>query len=433
MRIDVSDLGTAAGPAVNAVTAPSSLAIDNLRAIVILAVLAFHSVVAYLNFLHAPFAFDASPYLWRSFPIVDTHRFIGFDLFCAWLDVFLMSFFLFLSGLFVWPSIVRKGARNFLADRIWRLGLPFALAMLLLVPPSYYPTYLQTATNPGIAAYWQHFTALPFWPTGPAWFLSLLLVGDLLVAGMYPVIGRYSAILLRVSRYARHHPVRFLALFLLASVVGYLPLALIYGPSAWFAHGPFSFQLSRPLHYAVYFFGGALVGACGLERGLLSPDGPLARRWRLWLAAAVVSLMMWMATTSQIIADPLAAPLFWQVSAALSFAVACFAGTFFALSIALCIGRIRSNLLAAIKDNAYGMYLVHYIAVVWLQYTLLGLNLPGLVKGAIVCSGTVAFSWVVTSGLRRLPYFGALIGPPARNRRVSAVAAPGLMTARVAR
>src|SRR5262249_7409111 len=83
--------------------ARASLAIDNLRGVVILLVLAFHSVLPYLAFLPAwPFAFDREPYLWRAFPIVDPVRWIGFDLFCAWLDVFLMSFFFLLSGLFVW-------------------------------------------------------------------------------------------------------------------------------------------------------------------------------------------------------------------------------------------------------------------------------------------------------------------------------------------
>jgi len=39
--------------------ARASLALDNLRALVILLVLSFHSVLAYLNFLPAsPFAFD---------------------------------------------------------------------------------------------------------------------------------------------------------------------------------------------------------------------------------------------------------------------------------------------------------------------------------------------------------------------------------------
>jgi len=72
----------------------ASLALDNLRASVILLVVAFHSALAYLNFLPAaPFAFNNPPYLWRAFPIVDTERWFGFDLFCAWQDVFLMSLF----------------------------------------------------------------------------------------------------------------------------------------------------------------------------------------------------------------------------------------------------------------------------------------------------------------------------------------------------
>ena len=129
----------------------ASLAFDNLRAVVILLVLAFHSVLAYLNYLPPhPFAFDQPPFLWRSFPIVDSQRWMGFDLFCAWLDVFLMSFFFLLSGLFVWPSLNRKGAWNFLSDRLLRIGLPFLLVVLLLMPVTLYPTYLQSATEPGI-------------------------------------------------------------------------------------------------------------------------------------------------------------------------------------------------------------------------------------------------------------------------------------------
>ena len=127
-------------------TRRSSLALDNLRAFVILLVLSFHSVLAYLQFLPAsPYPFDSPPYLWRAIPIVDSHRWLGFDLYCAWQDVFLMSLFFFLSGLFVWPSLDRRGIANFLHGRILRLGLPFVLVVAILMPPTLYPTYLQTA------------------------------------------------------------------------------------------------------------------------------------------------------------------------------------------------------------------------------------------------------------------------------------------------
>ncbi len=189
-----------------------------------------------------------------------------------------MSIFVLLSGLFVWPSLMRKGARTFLADRALRLGVPFIVVVLVLMPLAHYPSYPQRAADPGVAAFWRHWLALPFWPAGPMWFLWLLLVGDVAAAGLFRLLARREEALLRLSSDARQHPARFLAAFLLASALAYVPLALLFGTSGWFQLGPLSFQLSRPLHYAVYFFAGIAIGACGVERGLLAPDGPLARR-----------------------------------------------------------------------------------------------------------------------------------------------------------
>ena len=70
----------------------ASRALSNLRGIVIVIVLAFHSSLAYLVSVPVQSArFDQAPYTWQAFPIVDTHRWIGFDVFCAWQDVSLMS------------------------------------------------------------------------------------------------------------------------------------------------------------------------------------------------------------------------------------------------------------------------------------------------------------------------------------------------------
>ena len=393
----------------------ASLAIDNLRAVVIVGVLAFHSVLAYLNFLPPhPFAFDESPFLWRSFPIVDTERWMGFDLFCAWLDVFLMSFFLMLSGLFVWPSLARKGASTFLFDRLLRIGVPFFVVALLMMPVAHYPTYLQTATAPGIAAYWRHWMALPLWPIGPMWFLWLLLLWDVVAAGLYPLAARHRDAVLRLSAFARRHPARFLAALVLLSAIAYVPLALIFGPSAWFHRGPFSFQLSRPLHYALYFFAGAVIGACGIERGLLGADGPLARYWAGWLAGALGSFVLWLAVMSRVVSDPGGAPILWQIAAALSFVVACFASCFFTMAAAVRFAQFRTRLFDSLKDNAYGMYLIHYLFIVWLQFAMLATDLPAILKAAIVFAGTLALSWAATSALRRVSAVAQIIGDTRR-------------------
>ena len=91
----------------------------------------------------APYRFDDAPYLWQAIPIVDSHRWFGFDLFCAWQDVSLMSLMFFLSGLFVPSSLARKGSITFLSDRFFRIGLPLVLVVVFLMPVTYYPTYLR--------------------------------------------------------------------------------------------------------------------------------------------------------------------------------------------------------------------------------------------------------------------------------------------------
>jgi glucans biosynthesis protein C len=390
-------------------TARTSLAIDNLRALVILLVLSFHSVLAYLQFLpEGPFAFDKPPFLWRAFPIVDPQRWFGFDLFCAWQDVFLMSFFLLLSGLFTWPSLTRKGPRAFLADRLFRLGLPFAAVVIFLVPLAHYPTYLQSAADPSVADFWRHWRQLPFWPSGPMWFLWILLVGDLLAVGIYQLLAGHREVVLRLSNYARQHPARFLTAVVLASAAAYLPLALVFGPSDWAQRGPFAFQLSRPGHYAVYFLAGVALGACGIERGLLAPDGALIRYWRGWLVAAPLLFGLWAGATAPTLPGP--APLALQILSGLSFALACFGSCFGVLAVAVRFARIRSPILDSLKVNAYGMYLIHYVFVVWLQYALLPAELPAVLKGGLVFAGTLALSWSATAALRRLPAIAQLIG-----------------------
>jgi surface polysaccharide O-acyltransferase-like enzyme len=414
---------SSAEPAAGPPPARTSLAIDHLRAVVILLVIAFHSALAYLAFLpHHPFAFDSPPYLWRSFPIVDPQRWLGFDLFCAWLDVHLMSLFFLLSGLFVWPSLSRKGAATFLADRVLRLALPFTLVVLLLMPLAHYPSYVQSSGAPGIALYWHRLIALPVWPTGPMWFLFSLLVLDIAAAALYRALAGHRQLVARLSSWARHDPARFLAGFLIASALAYVPLALLFGPMAWFQRGPFSFQLARPLHYALYFFGGVAIGACGIERGLAAPGGPLARRLWPWLAAAPASFALWVAMSA--LTRRGAPPLGLQALADVSFALACFASCFMAVALALRFARLRSAPLASLKDNAYGMFLVHYVFVVWLQYALLPFAWPALAKWAVVFAGSALASWAASSALCRVPAIAQIVGG-GRSPAVAAAPAPG--------
>jgi glucans biosynthesis protein C len=58
-------------------------------------------------------------------------------------ETFSMSLLFFVSGLFVWQSLARKGAWKYFGDRLKRLGLPFVIGVLFLIPLAYYPAQLE--------------------------------------------------------------------------------------------------------------------------------------------------------------------------------------------------------------------------------------------------------------------------------------------------
>src|SRR5262245_10613947 len=168
-----------------------SLALDNLRGFIILMVLAFHSFMAYMASLPlSPSPFDAPPYDWQAHPIIDNKRWLGFDLFGAFQFLHLMQLMFFLSGLFVWPSLVRKGTTPFLRDRLLRLGVPFVVGVFLLMPLAYFPVYRLRSDDPSWSVFWSQWIALPFWPSGPIWFLWFVLVLNIMAAALYSFAPR---------------------------------------------------------------------------------------------------------------------------------------------------------------------------------------------------------------------------------------------------
>lgn len=386
------------------------VSVGHLRAFITILVLAHHAVLAYHPFAPKPSAsLVAEPRWWQAFPIVDSQRWGGFGLLVGFNDVFFMSLMFFLSGLFVWASLERQGSGTFLRHRALRLGLPFIVAAAVVAPLAYYPAYLQTGAPSGFAGFWQQWSALGTWPAGPAWFIWVLLAFDAAAAGLYLLWPRWGHVLGRATSGARRRPVLFFGLLVAVSAAAYLPMALAFNPFAWASFGPFFFQTSRILHYAVYFLAGAAVGAYGLQRGLLAPDGKLARRWPLWLTASMIAFSLIVAIMIMASSPSLAGSRSLEIVGGLIFAVSCAASSFAALALFVRLAKKSHPVLDSLRQNAYGMYLVHYAFASWLQYLLLEAPLSGLIKGTLVFLGTLLLSWGATAALRRLPAVARVI------------------------
>ncbi len=381
--------------------APQRVApLDRARTLITLLVLLHHSVVNYTWFGSG-----------------DKMRWLGFDLVVLFNDSFFMAFMFFISGLFVPNSLARKGPALFLCDRAWRLGVPFLLSVFVLMPIAYYPTFLRYhlpgTTDFNFLHFWWRTITIGPWPSGPAWFLWVLLTFDTLAAAVWLAMPRAIAVLGRLVFAVRHRPVAAFVAFLIFSIAVYLPLRLMFGDGSWLEPRgyPLPIQTSRILLYAGYFFAGVGVGAVGLRAGLLAENGEMAKRWSLWLGwallfyAAILALVYvkhhWIDLDSP--------PPVLHISYGLAFALFSGAMVFAVPAILLRFAKSGWGLLDALRPSAYGIYLLHYIFIIWLQYAVYDYSLPAVVKCAIVFAGTLSLSWALTVALRRIPFVARMI------------------------
>jgi hypothetical protein len=209
-RVDTDRLafqpGLAKSPASAPVEDAYNISIGYLRAFVTLLVLAQHAMLAYCTFApQPPASLLAQPRLWQAFPVVDTARSGVFSLLVGFNDVFMMSLMFFLSGLFVWSSLQRKGSGRFLLDRFLRLGLPFVFVAAFIAPLAYYPAFLQTGATSGSAGYARVWLSLGNWPAGPGWFVWVLLVFDCLAVLLALSLPQWGESLGRLLASAKAH------------------------------------------------------------------------------------------------------------------------------------------------------------------------------------------------------------------------------------
>src|SRR5438270_2731058 len=159
-----------------------NFAIDRTRTFLTIIVLIHHAVIPYTYFGHT-----------------DPKSWIGFDCIVLATDSFFMAMFFFLSGLFVWPSLRHKSPAQFFHDRLLRLGLPFAIAAVTIIPIAYYAIELRQHPATGFAAFWWKMVTVGPWPSGPLWFVWVLLVFDLSARLLYRLSPDLLAPLHRLS------------------------------------------------------------------------------------------------------------------------------------------------------------------------------------------------------------------------------------------
>ena len=387
---------------VQTVAAPVRItALDRARTFITLLVLLHHSVVNYTYFGHG-----------------DRMHWLGFDLVVLFNDSFFMACMFFISGLFVRDSLARRGSANFLGHRAVRLGVPFLISIFVLMPVAYYPTFLRYhmpgTTDFNFFHFWWRTLTIGPWPSGPAWFLWVLLALDALAAAVWSMTPRAIELLGRPIYALRYRPAVAFVAFLIFSIIVYLPMHLTFGDTSWLEPGryPLPIQTSRILLYGGYFFLGVGVGAADLRAGLLAQNGELASRWKVWLAFALLfygAILLLVYAHHNWVADFNSPPLSWRAAYGLAFATFSAAMTFAVPAFYLHFAKSSLRLLDLLRPSAYGIFLVHYIFIIWLQYAVYDPPLPAFVKFVIVFTCALSLSWSLTLLLRRVPFVARMI------------------------
>lgn len=366
-------------------------AFDYLKIFVIALVVLQHAAMAYCTGGELPYG---GSYTNGSAPVVQAGAgWAGFNLAVSWTNGFFMPLMFLLSGLFVRRSLERKGLGVYLADRGLRLGVPLLVGILTIIPLAYYAAYLQGDGHAAFGRFWLHMVGEGPWPSGPLWFVGALLVFDAVLALMLAQTGIGRLVRTLTGWLDRHPPWMWFAWFVALSALVYLPLRLAFGASLWLTAGPFGIQACRIGLYFFFFAAGALVGAERLARAF-------ARGWWRWpLLAALMNVAFFALQGVDL-------PEFADGTLLVLFSTTMALGL---LALFVRFGARHTAVGDSLGANAYGIYLLHWPIVLWLQYALFEAPLPTIAKGALVLALGFALAWFASSALRRVPGVARLV------------------------
>ena len=380
-------------------TKKRDLSIDYLRTSLTLAVIAHHCTLAYTKFA----VFNPLHVLRSTAPVVDSSRWIFFDYAENFNDVYFMSLMFFVSGLFVFPALMRHGLPSFLRDRIFRLGVPFIIAVCGFMPIAFYASWQLGPGNHGFVDFYSKIAKSGFL-VGPPWFIWVLLLFDVVLATLFAPVLTWFQGSRTFWESLRNHPVLTFAAMLFLSGLVYLPMLARYGFDTWavILTPPFAFQQARIGLYALWFTFGVLVGIAKLSNGLLSKDGGLARSWKTWVATCIVIY-------NALYFVPRLLPKHGmnvhsaQVIEAFLWVFSCAASCFGLLALFRGLQFRPRPWMDSLSRSAYVMYLVHYVFVLWSQRLMLHLPMHAGWKFLAVFTISLSCSWLTAQVFIRIP------------------------------
>ena len=308
-------------------------------------------------------------------------------------QAFVLGLFFLISGFFTPKTYQRKGAKNFIKDRLLRLGIPLLIYEILI---NTVLVYLNVTIVQGIKiSYWEFFqeTMLPpkIIGTGPLWFVVALMIFSFSYVIYAKMRGKDEAIV--VKKAFPNNLVITLFAIIITTITFLIRINLPIGWSLAFFHLQFPFYTQY-----IFFFS---FGIIAYKNDWLFHI-PIAVG-KLWLRVGIIAMLCF--------------PLLAYLGGALDGDALKFIGGFnwqsyaygawesficFGMSIGLLSFFQRKfnkeiKFSKTLSANAFSVYLIHAPIIVLLSYAVQAITLHPLLKFTLVSLIAVPLCFLISN------------------------------------
>lgn len=367
-------------------TAKNRLAyIDNLKAVVIIIVVIVHVAATYSGIVPW-FYIEIKP---TSLNVISFYAFWFIESFS---QAFFMSLFFFIAAYFVPPSLDKKGAKKFIKDRLFRLGIPTIIFMFLIYPVV--TNMVRPHTNL-FNIYQRGITSFGFlsW-TGPMWFAVALLVFSI---GYVPTNSWFTKL---ANKYSFSINIKNVLMLVTLITIAAFAIRLVYPMIT----SMFNFMLCFFSAYIFMFSMGIIAYRKNIIENI---NYQTAKKW--FIGAFVFGVPLWILVMcfgiNRIELQYSLIKGGWNF---LAFGYALWESFFCVAIIIGLIGifkkhfNVQNTLQKFLSDNAFAVYVFHPLIVVATSILLKNVNLPPFLKFILVVLITVPISFIFASLVRRL-------------------------------
>jgi surface polysaccharide O-acyltransferase-like enzyme len=333
-------------------------------------------------------------------PTIDAISAGLFPIFNAINQAFFMSAFFLFAGYFTPRSLERRGAKQFLNDRLIRLGIPIVIYTTIFFNINEYmldvfrgnPYHIRIKYDPG-----------------HLWFLQALLLFAIIYV-LFRALANGSASKKSIQLYRDTFPpdaTLFLSIAILAILT--FIVRLRFPDGVWFLR----VQPAHFVHYIFAFYAGVLAYRGDWFRRLSKAQ---ARRWGI-ISLVVIPFLFVIGFLGGGLENPeqfsefIAGGLHWQ-----SFAYATWESFLMVGIIVFLLYFFRERLnrpgpiAKSMAASVFTVYIIHQTILIALQILLFPIAIPTIFKFFLVSLVAVFLCFVLSSLIRRIPYTRGVLG-----------------------